>query len=155
MACFIVPAAEAVATTIIEKSVRAKQQHDAQCACEMSAVCNEDIAVVEENTTKVSFSRKLRWLNTMLWGGSALLAFEHVWHGEVVPYFPFLSAASNPIDAAAMLHEMSTTGVVMALSVTAVWGCAVAITSIIEKRPIDKAAEALNKAETANVKNAR
>lgn len=26
----------------------------------------------------------MNWLNNMLWGGSALLAFEHVWHGSVV-----------------------------------------------------------------------
>jgi ABC-type uncharacterized transport system permease subunit len=49
------------------------------------------------------------------------LAYEHLWHGEVVPWFPFLTAASNPDDAATMLHEMSTVGVSMALLVTIVW----------------------------------
>lgn len=58
----------------------------------------------------------------MLWGGSALLAFEHLWHGEVVPWFPFLTAAANPEDPAIMLHEMATVGVMMAVLTTAVWG---------------------------------
>ena len=51
-----------------------------------------------------------------------MLAFAHFWHGEVVPYFPFLTAASNPQDAAEMLHEMATVGVTMTVAVTAVWG---------------------------------
>ena len=65
----------------------------------------------------------------MLWGGSALLAFEHIWHGEVTPWFPFLTAAGNPEDAMAMLHEMATTGVAMAVLVTAVWAGMVAAVS--------------------------
>lgn len=72
----------------------------------------------------------------MLWGGSALLAFEHIWHGEVVPWFPFLTAAANPEDAMAMLHEMATTGVTMAVLVTAVWAGMVAVSNVIEKRPV-------------------
>ena len=90
-----------------------------------------------QEESKLPFSRKLKWLNTMLWGGSALLAFEHVWHGEVVPFFPFLTAAANPADAAEMLHEMGTTGVLMAVLVTAIWIGMVAISNIIEKRPAD------------------
>ena len=37
---------------------------------------------------KTPFSRKLKWLCYMLFGGPALPAFEHIWHGEVVPWFP-------------------------------------------------------------------
>lgn len=74
----------------------------------------------------------------MLWGGSALLAFEHLWHGEIVPYFPFLSGAANPQDAAQMLHEMSTTGVTMAVLVTGVWGIMVAVSRVLEKKTEDK-----------------
>jgi hypothetical protein len=48
------------------------------------------------------------------------LAFEHVWHGEVTPWFPFLTAVSNPADAAEMLHEMAS-AVSMAVLVTFVW----------------------------------
>ena len=70
----------------------------------------------------------------MLFGGSALLAFEHVWHGEVTPFFPFLTAAADAAERAEMLREMATSGVAMALLVTAVWGCMCAVVSRIQKR---------------------
>ena len=54
----------------------------------------------------------------LLWGGAFLLCYEHIWHGEVVPWFPFLTAASDPASAAEMLHEMATVGVAMAALVT-------------------------------------
>ena len=80
MACFLVPTAEAIVTGVVSK------------------VEKKNEAAVEG---KIPFSRKLKWLKNMLWGGAALLAYEHVWHGEVVPWFPFLTA----------------------LLVTAAWGC--------------------------------
>ena len=80
MACFTVPAGEAVVTTIIKK--RMEKQG------------------AEKTVDKVSvpMTRKLKWLSNLLWGGTALLAFEHVWHGEVQPFFPFLTAMSDPAD---------------------------------------------------------
>jgi len=113
MACFVVPVAEAVVTTIAEKVIARKEL---------------------SSNAGTTFSRKLKWLGNMLWGGSALLAFEHVWHGEVVPWFPFLTAAGNPEDAAEMLHEMATVGVTMAVLVTLVWLGMVAASRMIEKR---------------------
>ena len=121
MACFTVPAAEAIITTIATKAAEKNEEKHTD---------NPE----SEKVTRVPFSRKLRWLGNLLWGGSALLAFEHVWHGEVVPWFPFLTAASDPADAAEMLHEMSTVGVTMALLVTAVWGCMLGVTSMMEKK---------------------
>lgn len=117
MACFIVPTTEAIVTTIAAKCVK---KHEA-------AAPSADAAVIP-------FSEKLGWLNKLLWGGSALLAFEHVWHGEVTPFFPFLTAAADAADRAEMLHEMATSGVAMALLVTAVWGCMCAVVSQIQKR---------------------
>lgn len=115
MACFVVPAAEAIITTAAAKAVK---KHEQENHCEAA----------------VHLSEKLGWLNKMLWGGSALLAFEHVWHGEVTPFFPFLTAASNPVDAAEMLHEMATSGVAMSVLVTCVWIGIAAVSSVIEKR---------------------
>ncbi|MCR4791307.1 MAG: hypothetical protein K5871_01010 [Lachnospiraceae bacterium] len=126
MACFLVPTAEAIVTTIASKVVEKKE--------DSHEVAKDHSEKAETAHAHVPFSRKLGWLNKMLWGGSALLAFEHVWHGEVVPYFPFLTAASDPADAAEMLHEMSTVGVTMALLVTTVWFGIVAVTGMIEKR---------------------
>ena len=120
MACFLVPVAEAVVTTIGAKVIEKKEGAAEQQASQAVA--------------HIPFSRKLKWLNNMLWGGSILLAFEHVWHGEVVPWFPFLTAAENPEDAQEMLHEMGTVGVTMALLVTAVWLGMVGVSHVIEKR---------------------
>lgn len=127
MACFLVPTAEAIVTTIIGHNVKSREKAET-LKRKSSGVCLSD-------TAGVPFSRKLSWLTNMLWGGALLLAFEHVWHGEVVPWFPFLTAAANPKDTAAMLHEMSTVGVSMAILVTAVWGVMVLAANVIEKRP--------------------
>ena len=124
MACFLVPVAEAVITTAISAVMKSKEKK------EKASVKKNDAAEAHINP----FRKKLNWLSTMLWGGSALLAFEHLWHGEIVPWFPFLTAAENAEDAAEMLHEMSTVGVSMAILVTAVWAGVVAVTSIIEKK---------------------
>lgn len=129
MACFLVPAAEAVITTTVAKAMQSKEK-----APETVRVQFDGTNL--ESAEKLPFSRKLGWLNKLLWGGSALLAFEHVWHGEVVPWFPFLTAAGNPADAAEMLHEMATAGVTMAVLVTAVWAGMLAVSSIIEKRAL-------------------
>ena len=135
MACFLVPAAEAIITTVAAKVIEKKETG-------AEAVKVRPDGEYEEPAAKVPFSRKLKWLRNLLWGGSLLLAFEHIWHGEVVPWFPFLTAASDPADAAEMLHEMATTGVTMALLVTAVWVLMLIGASVIEKRAIKGAAAA-------------
>ncbi len=111
MACFIVSAVEAAVVTLVEKTAEKKEQKTA------------DIELGKTEAVKIPLSRKLRWLRNMLLGGVVLLAFEHVWHGEVVPWFPFLTAMSDPADAAEMFHEMATIGVGMAALVTAAWAC--------------------------------
>ena len=108
MACFVIPATEAIITTVATKIIEKKEM----------AADKSELTVVN----KELFSTKLKRLNKMLWGGSALLAFEHLWHGGIQPFFPFLTAAANEADAVNMLHEMSTVGVTMALLVTIVWG---------------------------------
>lgn len=122
MACFLVSTAEAIIVTVAAKVAEKKE-----------AKISLGEKRPEENA-RVPFTRKLKWLRNMLWGGSALLAFEHVWHGEVVPWFPFLTAASDPADAAEMLHEMATVGVAMAVLVTVVWLGMVGVSALIERR---------------------
>ena len=133
MACFLVPMAEAIVTTIAQKVIESKEKKTG-----MKTVTSADGFTME----KTPFSKKLGWLNKMLWGGSALLAFEHVWHGEVVPYFPFLTAASDPADAAEMLHEMGTAGVAMAAIVTVVWIGMLLVSKSLEKRALKAIPEA-------------
>ena len=125
MACFLVPTAEAIITTVISKTA-AKEDH--------TDVSVESTVEAPEKPHKMSFVRKLRWLSNMLWGGAVLLCFEHLWHGEVVPFPPFLTAASDPGETATMLHEMSTVGVCMAVLITAVWVGMVIVSNVIENR---------------------
>lgn len=66
MACFIVPGTEAIVTTAITKIVEKKEKKEI-CSCETEGAVE---AVKEEKV--LPFSRKLRWLNNMLWGGTAL-----------------------------------------------------------------------------------
>lgn len=107
MACFLVPAAEAVVTTAIQK-------------------------VAKEKAKKW----RLNWLNIMLWGGVILLAVEHIWHGEVVPWPPFLTAMENPADIPIMLHEMATIGTAMAVVITLTWIVLIVTASILPERVI-------------------
>ena len=134
MACFLVPTAEAIVTTVITKAVKDEKDY--------TDVSTEAGVEVPEKHEKMSFVRKLKWLSNMLWGGAVLLCFEHLWHGEVVPFPPFLTAASDPADTAVMLHEMSTVGVCMAILITAVWVGMVIVSSVIENREDKKPASA-------------
>lgn len=109
MACFIAPAAEAVVTTIVKRTADKKAEN-------------------EKSEIKNPFLKRMNWLNNMLWGGSALLAFEHIWHGEVSPAFPFLTGGAGA------LREIATSGVLMAALVTLVWACAAAFADAAEKR---------------------
>lgn len=130
MACFIVPMAEAVVTTAVTHILRKKEAaSEASVNSSMDSSMDSSVETVKE----VRFSRKLKWLSNLLWGGSALLAFEHLWHGEIVPFYPFLTAASSPADAMEMLHEMATVGSTMAIVVTAVWVGMVVVSSVLER----------------------
>ena len=128
MACFLVPATEAIVATVIRKAMEAKGVKPEKVKL------NRDGRI--ETAEKLPFTHKLKWLTNLLWGGSALLAFEHVWHGEVVPWFPFLTAAADPADAAEMLHEMSTVGVTMAVLITVVWLGMLAVSGAMENRAL-------------------
>ncbi len=83
IACFIAPAGVAIVTTIVQKVVKNKE---------------EKLTSEHGPRVKGKWTQRLRWLNTMLWGGVALLALEHIWHGEVVPWPPFLTAMQTLAD---------------------------------------------------------
>lgn len=133
MACFLIPAAEAAVVTVATRVMASKEKAPARVKVQGGTHTAE----------KIPFSRKLKWLTNLLWGGALLLAFEHLWHGEISPVFPFLTAASDPVSTAEMLQEMSTSGVAMAVVVTAVWAVMVAVSNSLEK----KAAQAQISAE--------
>lgn len=124
MACFVVPAAEAVVTTVAAHVLKNKESK-----------CEVQNLPAEEHMTWSSHVRKL---SNFLWGGSALLAFEHVWHGEATMFFPFLTAAKSPETLSVMFHEMSTVGVTMAVVVTAFWGALTLIETKVSAKADDK-----------------
>ena len=95
MACFLVPTAGAVAAGVASKVAKKNEKQD-----------NKEKST--EQIQAIPVSRKLSWLVKMLIGGAVLLAFEHVWHGEVVPFFPFLTAMEDSASMAEMFHEMAT-----------------------------------------------
>ena len=108
MACFTVPVATAVAVTAAGKTLKNRRN---------------------------PFVARLGWLAAMLFGGGFLLAIEHVWHGEVVPWPPFLTAVEKgPEAVSGMLHEMATRGVAMSVVVVAAWVAMVVAAHVGERR---------------------
>jgi hypothetical protein len=126
MACFLVPAAEAIVTVVAAKVIKTKE------------IKNGDTNTHELH---IPLSKRLNSLSKLLGGGSFLLAFEHLWHGEIQPFFPFLTAANSPESTSIMLHEMSTIGVGMAVITTIAWAGVQAAISVIQKRPFTKVSE--------------
>jgi len=114
MACFLAPMSEAIVMTVVQKIVDKKAKKTGGSG--------------PENTS--NWVRRLGWLNKMLWGGSMLLAFEHLWHGEIVPWPPFLTAMNNPADVGPMLHEIATVGTAMAMTVTVVWALMILVVEL-------------------------
>lgn len=135
MACFLVPGTEAIVVTAAAVLLKKYEQNKTQ----VKLTANHPQT---EAPAKTGFARKLFWLADLLWGGVILLAFEHLWHGEVVPFFPFLTAATEGPEAVSeMLGEMASVGVTMAILVTVIWVAMVVVAAAIEKRPEPKKAE--------------
>ncbi len=122
MACFLVPMGLAIITTLIQKTAR-----------------------------NLAEKLKLWLLNALLWGGVILLALEHVWHGEVTPWPPFLTAMATPSDIPVMLYEMATVGTAMSLVTLASWGIILAISSYMPKivalRTLEQAKKPITRAK--------
>lgn len=112
MACFLVPLAEGIVVSTVEKvAFHSKEE-------------TEKVKGVKE---------KIGILKKMLYGGSFLLAIEHIYHGEISFVPPFLTAMNTPAEISAMLHEMATVGVGMSILVTAAWGIGLAVMKISKK----------------------
>ncbi len=129
MACFLVSTAEAIVVTAAAKIVKNREMSAESLKLEKNA------AIETEQEKRLPWSKKLMLLAKLLWGGAFLLCFEHIWHGEVVPWFPFLTAMNDPGDTAEMLAEMGSIGVTMAVIVTVVWAVMMIVADRILKRP--------------------
>lgn len=124
MACFVAPGAEAVVVTAVAQVLIARERRTTLSA-------GSNASAEAQKNRGVSFGHKLMWLSYLLWGGCLLLAYEHLWHGEVVPFFPFLTAMSNAADTQVMLGEIASVGGAMCLLLTAVWVLMLAATAKI------------------------
>ena len=118
MACFTISAAAAIGVSVARHIVK---HHEKK---------NELVVKSEPKEYKfgseVKWSTRLGYLELALFAGAFVLAGEHILHGEVVPYFPFLTAVTEGEEAVSeMLHEMGTVGVAMLAIVVVAWaiGC--------------------------------
>lgn len=112
MGCFVAPVTEAIVVTAAALIVKHKEKKNAD---NMQGIAKEE--------KKDTISTRLLRLSKLLFGGGILLIFEHIWHGEVIPYFPFFTAATEGSEAVnEMLHEIATTGILMVVLCTLVWG---------------------------------
>ncbi|MGN0098845.1 MAG: hypothetical protein ACI38Y_05940 [Candidatus Methanomethylophilaceae archaeon] len=109
MACFLVPAAVGVVTTVFRK--------------------------------KIPEEYHVGWLNIMIWGSVIALLVEHIWHGEIVPWFPFLTAMNDPADTAEMLVEMAQIGIPMLLAIVAAWAIMVVLYNRYVSGPVASVTE--------------
>ena len=112
MACFSVPLAAAAAASAVK-------------------------SVLPESAERNPFVARLPWLGKMMFGGSFLLAIEHIYHGEITFMPPFLTAVKEgPEAVSGMLHEMATRGVAMTVLLIAVWVGMVAVSAICDRRAL-------------------
>ncbi len=108
MACFTAPLAQALVVTAAKSARKGRPSRN-------------------------PFVARLGWLQKMLFGGSFLLAIEHVWHGEITWRYPFLTAVKEGTTAE-MWHEIATVGVSMAVLITVAWAAMVVVASARERR---------------------
>ena len=109
MACFLVPMAQAIATTIYRK------HNSASINSPEAAVLKHEIPALEK----------------MLWGGTVMLIVDHIINGEIMLSFPFFSAFTQAGGTQIFLKELLTVGLPMSLVLTAAW----AIWAVVRKRP--------------------
>ena len=113
MACFSAPLAAAVVTGVVRR-VAAKSP---------------------EQPGTISWATKLGWLEKLFFGGCVLLAFEHVWHGEIIFQFPFLTGVRDG-NTAEVLKEIATVGGAMTALIFAIWiGMLVVSAAIVRRTP--------------------
>ena len=99
MCCFLVPLAQAVATS----------------------ACRKGIERSGRGLDGSPFRRHLPSSEKMLWGGSVMLIVDHIINGELTWRFPFFTALDQVGGGAVMLRELLTVGLPMSVVLTAVW----------------------------------
>lgn len=128
MGCFVAPVTEAVVVTAAAFVVKAREKKTMDKSQNLS----------KDEKPELTSNRLFR-LAQLLFGGAILLIFEHIWHGEVVPFFPFFTAALEGDEAVSeMWHEIATAGISMAALCTAVWGVCEIVRYAVAKKSVRK-----------------
>ena len=83
---------------------------------------------------KIPEDLKIGWLNIMIWGGVIMLAVEHIAHGEIVLFPPFLTAMQTPAEIPVMLQEMAIVGGTMTIAIVCIWMAMVYISQKINQK---------------------
>lgn len=144
MACFLVSAAAAIGTAAAKYVVKHKETKEELKSVETSAEPKE-----YKFGSEVKWSKKLSYLELSLWSGAFVLAGEHILHGEVSPFPPFLTAAGEGAGAVSeMLHEMGTVGVTMFATVFVAWAVGTFLVDLFKFRKHKKAEAAKLAAES-------
>ena len=126
MACFVVSAVGAIGVGVAKYIVR---HHEKKLELENKEPKEPKFG------SDIKWSKKLSYLELTLWGGSIILAGEHILHGEVTPYPPFLTAAGEGPEAVSeMLTEMGTVGVTMFAVLVVAWAVGVLIADYVKYR---------------------
>ena len=98
MSCFIIPMAQAIATSAYRKA---------------------NAKAIE--SSEHALTRNIPALEKMLWGGTVMLIVDHILNGELTWRYPFFTALDGAEGFTIMLREMLTVGVPMSLTLTVVW----------------------------------
>ena len=125
MACFTVSAVAAIGVGVARHIVK---HHENKLE-----LANR-VPEVDKFGSDTKWSTKLAYLETALFAGSFLLAGEHIIHGEVVPFPPFLTATETAEGTMEMLQEMGTVGVAMLGIIVAFWAIGVFVVDLVKYR---------------------
>lgn len=90
-------------------------------ACFITPLITGLLLKLIKKLVKPTIKNDLEILEIMLITGGVILAIEHVWHGEIVPYPPFLTAMQNPSDIPVLLREISVVGGSMTIATAVTW----------------------------------
>ena len=123
MACFTVSAVAGISVAVARHIVK---RHEKKLELEGKT------PEIEKFGSDIKWSKKLGYLELTLFSGSFVLAIEHIIHGEVVPFPPFLTAMMSKADTVEMLQEMGTIGVAMLGILVGAWAIGVFVADFLK-----------------------